>query len=106
MVYFGALAYFCFKLFRMYFSNYAIKEEYYPARNSLTTFASLTVALLIVTITYATICTLNFNKGLKPHIMSDRQRRKRAGSSDMDKLVQGPNDVPLGAAGPSRMTID
>ncbi|KAL9049183.1 MAG: hypothetical protein Q9162_007355 [Coniocarpon cinnabarinum] len=105
VVYFGALAYFCFKLFRMYYSNKA--KEYYPARHSLTTFAVLTIALLIVTIAYATMVTLNFNKGLKPHIMTERQKRKRAGSGDIDKLVQGGNDVALGAAGPSsRMTID
>lgn len=90
----------------MYLSSPIRVAEYRPARHSLTTFAALAITLLVVTVIYATICTLNFNKGLKPHIMSDRQKRKRANSSDMDKLVSGNNDVPLNNTGPSRMAID
>lgn len=99
VVYIAALAYFCFKLFRMYLASTNRVREYRPARNSLTTFAAITIVTLVITTVYAVICTINFNKGLKPHIMSARRRRKRAGSSDMDKLFPHGDGVNLG--GPS-----
>lgn len=99
VVYIAALAYFCFKLFRMYLASTERVREYRPARNSLTTFAAITIVTLLATCVYAVICTMNFNKGLKPHIMSARRRRKRAGSSDMDKLFPHGDGVNLG--GPS-----
>lgn len=73
VLYFAALAYFLFKLVRMYNnSNPARVHDYEPARRSLTTFAAITVVLLVVTIVNAAVCTKNFGKGLKPHI----QRRR------------------------------
>lgn len=99
------MAYFLFKLVRMYFSDEKRKQEYLPARRTLTTFAIITLLLLIVTITYAIICTLNFNKGLKPHLRSASLRNRRKASQDFDKLyVQ--DGVPLANAGQARMTID
>ncbi|EMC98708.1 hypothetical protein BAUCODRAFT_52176, partial [Baudoinia panamericana UAMH 10762] len=68
IVYFAAAAYFVFKLVRMYASSASRQLEYMPARRSLTTFAVLTLLLLIVTIVIAFICMRNFNKGLGPHI--------------------------------------
>ena len=67
MVYFGALAYFLFKLVRMYAVS-SRRENYLPARRTLSVFAVITIMLLIVTIVVACWCTNNFNKGLKPHI--------------------------------------
>jgi len=67
-VYFGALAYFIFKLVRMYGSDPERRKDYLPARRTLTVFAVITILLLLVTILVACWCTHNFNKGLKPHV--------------------------------------
>lgn len=93
VVYFAGLAYFLFKLVRMYDSSPAREEDYRPARKSLTTFAVITVILLIVTITYACLCMYNFGKGLKTLVASGRKHigRRRAGSEELDKLY--PNTV-------------
>lgn len=80
----------------MYLAAAGRVQEYLPARKSLTTFAAITIVCLVITCIYAVICTINFNKGLKPHIMSARRRRKRAGSSDMDKLFPHGDGVQLG----------
>ncbi|KAH8728321.1 hypothetical protein GQ44DRAFT_45581 [Phaeosphaeriaceae sp. PMI808] len=68
IVYFIAMAYFLFKLIRMWIANLDRQDEYKPARKSLTAFAVLTILLLVFTIIVACTCTHNFNKGLKPHI--------------------------------------
>ena len=99
------MAYFIFKLIRMYDSPRS--EAYEPARHSLTTFAVLTLLLLVVTIVVAFMCLRNFNKGLRPHI----QKRKVA---DADDLKYSNYGVESGFNGPShqlgqvpnRMTID
>lgn len=103
VIYFAAMAYFIFKLVRMYTPER--EAEYIAARSSLTTFAILTLLLLVVTIGTAIACMLNFNKGLKPHI----QRRKVPNNGDhqhgkwADDLNGPPH--PLGQV-PQRMTID
>ncbi|KAF7192831.1 hypothetical protein HII31_05814 [Pseudocercospora fuligena] len=104
IVYFAAMAYFVFKLVRMY--TPPKMQDYIAARSSLTTFAVLTLLLLIVTIGTAIACMINFNKGLKPHI----QRRKVPNTGELSdgKWVgdeyNGPPH-PLGQV-PQRMTID
>lgn len=88
--------------------------DYAAARSSLTTFAVLTLLLLVVTIATAVVCMINFGKGLKPHI----QRRKVVNSGDIPGYeggavgkwadgAQGFNGPPhpLGQV-PQRMTID
>lgn len=67
LLYFGGLAYFCFKLVRMY--QPGKQDAYLAARKELTTFAVLTIGLLISTIIVACMCAHNFGKGLKPYIM-------------------------------------
>jgi len=67
LIFFASLAYFLFKLVRMY-THKDLEEKYLPARRSLTSFAVITVILIVVTITNAIVCTMNFDKGLKPHI--------------------------------------
>jgi ABC-type glycerol-3-phosphate transport system permease component len=106
ILYFAGMAYFIFKLVRMYDSSMA--DQYLPARHSLTTFAVLTILLLIVTIVTAVLCMMNFNKGLKPHV----QRRKGAATVDDTKYANyptndytGPGQHQLENVG-SRMTID
>ncbi|KAF1954620.1 hypothetical protein CC80DRAFT_121893 [Byssothecium circinans] len=101
IVYFCALAYFLFKLVRMWAADAARLEDYKPARKSLASFAVLTLLLVIVTIVTACICTHNFNKGLKPHVNG-----KSAGRSS-DKNGYG-NEMPsLSGPQPSqRMEID
>ncbi|EME46150.1 hypothetical protein DOTSEDRAFT_70223 [Dothistroma septosporum NZE10] len=106
VVYFAAMAYFVFKLVRMY--TPAREADYKAAKSSLTTFAVLTLMLLVVTIGTAIACMLNFNKGLKPHI----QRRKVPNAGELDSgkwavsgdAYNGPPH-PLGQV-PQRMTID
>ncbi|KAI9719450.1 MAG: hypothetical protein M1812_003521 [Candelaria pacifica] len=97
-LYFAGLAYFLFKLVRMYQSTH--EASYIPARRSLTTFAVITVILIILTIINACVCTANFNKGLKPHIASRKlQSEDEKGTmTEMPNLAHGPV--------PSRMTID
>jgi glucan phosphoethanolaminetransferase (alkaline phosphatase superfamily) len=67
VVYLAAMAYFIFKLVRMYDKGDMEKViEYLPARKALTVFAVITILLLVATIATACVCTRNFNKGLKP----------------------------------------
>ncbi|CAC9892181.1 unnamed protein product [Aureobasidium pullulans] len=107
VLYFAAMAYFLFKLVRMYdSSNPERVADYEPARKSLTTFAVITLLLLILTIVNCAWCTANFNKGLKPHI----QRRRVIGVEDKGYSYEGRHGSLGGAhamgAVPSRMTID
>ncbi|KAI9852458.1 MAG: hypothetical protein M1830_006792 [Pleopsidium flavum] len=97
-LYFAALAYFLFKLVRMYEPSRA--QTYAPVRKSLTTFAVITVILIILTIVNACVCTNNFNKGLKPHISKRKleSEDEKVTMTEMPNLAHGPV--------PSRMTID
>lgn len=70
IIFFASLAYFLFKLVRMYAEETA--ELYRPARRSLTSFAVITLMLVVITIVNAIVCTANFGKGLKPHISSQQ----------------------------------
>ncbi|KAH0555936.1 hypothetical protein GP486_006118 [Trichoglossum hirsutum] len=96
--YFAALAYFLFKLVRMY--QPAREGAYKPARRSLTTFAVITVILIVLTIVNAIACTLNFDRGLKPHITEKKvgNEEEKDLHTEMPSMAHGPV--------PSRMTID
>jgi len=112
ILYFGGLAYFVFKLVRMYSS--AREDAYRPARKELASFAVLTIILILLTITNACICAFNYNKGLKPYIYKTRpieEDEKPMGSAyapyatEMEPHVGGKRPM----AGPSnagRMEID
>lgn len=126
LVYFVALSYFIFKLVRMYNADKQRREEYLPARKTLTLFAVVTIVFLVVTIITACWCTHNFNKGLKPHISkSSRMKEEMEGTGGHQKFSMGDvegqkySDIssqggnqsagwpPGGAnAGPNRMEID
>ncbi|KAH8596563.1 hypothetical protein B0O99DRAFT_478271, partial [Bisporella sp. PMI_857] len=64
--YLGGLAYFIFKLARMY--QPAKRENFLPVRKNLTSFAVITILLIVLTVINASVCMANFGKGLKPHI--------------------------------------
>jgi hypothetical protein len=98
-LFFCGLAYFIFKLARMYQPSHEI--NYIPVRKSLTSFAAITIVLIILTIINACVCTANFGMGLKPHIM------KRRVNTDIEK-TDNMTELPDMKHGPvsSRMTID
>jgi len=99
VLYFAGMAYFVFKLVRMYQASHA--WQYTPVRTSLTIFAVLTVILIVLTIVNACVCMANFDKGLKPFVL----KRKIAGEDEkIDRMTELP-DLKHGP-GPSRMTID
>jgi hypothetical protein len=99
-LYFGGLAYFLFKLVRMY-QHTARATRYIPARKSLTTFAVITIVLLIITITNAIMCAANFNQGLKPYIA----KRKVDNEDEKPTMMEMPN-LAGGPPHSSRMEID
>jgi cellulose synthase/poly-beta-1,6-N-acetylglucosamine synthase-like glycosyltransferase len=98
-LFFCGLAYFIFKLARMYQKGH--EANYMPVRKNLTSFAVITIILIVLTIINACVCTANFNKGLKQHIM------KRKIGSDEEK-IENMTELPNLKSGqiPSRMTID
>lgn len=97
--FFGGLAYFIFKLARMYQPSH--EAFYLPIRKTLTSFAVITIILIVLTIINGSVCMANFNKGLKPHIL-----KSKLGGED-EKMVRM-NELPDPKNGPvsSRMTID
>jgi len=79
-------------------------QQYLPARRGLSTFAVITIFLLLCTIANSAWCTMNFGQGLKTYI----NKRK---IPDVDSKAAAYDDnsynggVPLGQVN-SRMTID
>jgi hypothetical protein len=99
LFYFAGLAYFFFKLVRIYQPGYS--DNYDAVRKSLTAFAVLTILLIVLTIINAFVCMANFGAGLKGHLVRGKRH------SDMEK--EYPNSFQLQDqqnALPSRMTID
>jgi len=97
--FFGGLAYFIFKLARMYQPGHEL--NYLPVRKSLTSFAVITIVLIILTIINACACLANFGKGLKPHILKRKigaEEEKAEHMTELPDLKHGPVS--------SRMTID
>ncbi|KAK9777518.1 hypothetical protein SCAR479_05911 [Seiridium cardinale] len=98
VLYLGALAYFIFKLSRIYDP---VKGTYYlPVKKSMTAFAVITIILIVITIVNCLVCTLNFGAGLKQHLQSAPQR-----GMDKDQASYSMGDVKQSQL-PSRMTID
>ncbi|KAI7847907.1 hypothetical protein BDC45DRAFT_575353 [Circinella umbellata] len=77
-------AYFIFKIVRMYTPSEITK--YKNVLKFLTFFASVSLALLVLTIINAAVCWSNFNKGLKQHLLRDRTETA---------LTQNPGDRTL-----------
>lgn len=101
-LFFAGLAYFIFKLARMY--GKAKSKDYLPVRKSLTSFAVITIVLIVLTIANAIVCTRNFGKGLKVHIM----KRPVGGAEGVEKMDNNMTELPDLKHGPvpTRMTID
>ncbi|KAI9931647.1 hypothetical protein ASPWEDRAFT_736585 [Aspergillus wentii DTO 134E9] len=96
LLYFGAMAYFLFKLVRMYQpSRY---KEYLMDRRSLTFFAVITLVLIVITIINACMCMHNFHKGLKPHINKKKAGKEEEKTTELSSNIAGQM--------PSRMMID
>lgn len=82
------------------------EDAYLPARKELTTFAVLTIILIVLTIINACICANNFNRGLKPYVT----RRKLENDDEKNRypytteMMAGPSGKPTPL--PMRMTID
>ncbi|AEO70001.1 uncharacterized protein THITE_73567 [Thermothielavioides terrestris NRRL 8126] len=98
LLYFGGLAYFFFKLVRIYQPGHS--QDYVAVRRSLTAFAVLTIILIILTIINAFICMSNFGAGLKAHLV--RPRGPDPEKEDANSYQMNDHKPQL----PSRMTID
>ncbi|KAJ5084818.1 hypothetical protein NUU61_009397 [Penicillium alfredii] len=95
LLFFAAMAYFCFKLFRIYAP--ATRPDYLPAQTSMTFFAIITLILIVITIINACMCMHNFNRGLKPHINKKK-------TPEEEKTTELSSNI--GSQVPSRMMID
>ncbi|RMZ89480.1 hypothetical protein DV736_g3289, partial [Chaetothyriales sp. CBS 134916] len=84
ILYLGGLTYFIFKLVRMYERSH--ESPYIPARKELTTFAVLTILLILATIINAVVCAANYHKGLRPYV----ERRKVTSVPDKLSSAGGP----------------
>ena len=89
---------------RMYDPHH--RDAYLPARKELTTFAVLTLILIVMTIINACMCANNFNRGLKPYVtrrkpQADEEKNRYQYATEM---TAGPSGKP--GAPPMRMTID
>ncbi|KAI1132710.1 hypothetical protein F5Y10DRAFT_184758 [Nemania abortiva] len=98
ILYLGGLTYFIYKLARIYDPSQA--AAYMPVRKSLTTFAVLTIVLIILTIINALVCLFNFGHGLKQHLLKSSRQE-----IDKDQASYSMHDVKQPQL-PSRMTID
>jgi hypothetical protein len=98
VLYFGGLAYFFFKLVRIYQPGY--RDNYEAVKKSMTAFAVITIILIILTILNSFICMSNFGAGLKAHLLKPSSR---------DPEKEDPNSFQMQDQKPqlpSRMTID
>lgn len=100
LCYFGGLAYFIFKLARMY--QPAKEANYLPVRKNLTSFAVITIILIVLTIVNACACMANFDKGLKPHVTKRKIGSEEEKAEHMTELP----DLKHGPGAGVRMTID
>lgn len=98
-MYFAGLAYFLFKLIRMYQPSQ--EKQYIHLRTNLTTFAVITVILIVLTIVNACVCMHNFGRGLMPHIAKRRVDAEEEKGS-MTEMPSYSSQRPM----PSRMVID
>ncbi|KAK0630170.1 hypothetical protein B0T17DRAFT_615861 [Bombardia bombarda] len=98
LLYFGGLAYFFFKLVRIYQPER--RDNYQAVARSLTAFAVLTIILIILTIINAFICMSNFGAGLKTHLIRPKVRDPEKEDANSYQLQDQKPQLP------SRMTID
>ncbi|KAI8338144.1 hypothetical protein BC941DRAFT_424703 [Chlamydoabsidia padenii] len=65
-------AYFSFKIFRM--CDPTQQQKFMYVREFLIFFSSVSLTLVVLTIINTAICLINFDKGLKPHLLRDRSK--------------------------------
>jgi hypothetical protein len=97
-LYFGALAYFFFKLVRIYQPSH--RGHYEAVKKSLTAFAVMTILLIILTIVNAFICMSNFGQGLRDHLVKPKGHDLEKEDANSYQLQDQKPVLP------SRMTID
>ncbi|PYH44829.1 uncharacterized protein BP01DRAFT_57366 [Aspergillus saccharolyticus JOP 1030-1] len=97
LLYFAAMAYFLFKLVRMY--QPGTYDLYLTARRSLTFFAVITLVLIVITIINACVCMHNFHKGLKQHVHKKKTQNKEGKTTELS------SNISTGQV-PTRMMID
>jgi len=109
ILYFAGLAYFIFKMVRMYSPSH--EGPYLPARKELSSFAVLTIISILLTITNACLCASNYRKGLKPYIYKSAsidEEEKPIGSTYAPyatEMSSGPK-YPASRPTANRMEID
>lgn len=99
---FPGMAYFLFKLIRLYtVGNSKKKARFIRARKTLTVFAAITIVFLILTIVFSIRVLINFGSGLK-------QNQKTKGASLKENIpMDGSSDSNcLGPMEDTRMIID
>lgn len=75
---FAAMAYFLFKLVRLYTATDQKRERFKRAQKTLTVFAAITLVFLILTIVASIKCMANFGIGLKEtHLQRHNDRKQR-----------------------------
>ncbi|CAO3600023.1 unnamed protein product [Absidia cylindrospora] len=72
----AGLAYFSFKIFRM--CDVSQKQKFMYVREFLIFFACVDLTLIVLTIINTAICFINFDKGLKPHLLRNRSKSTEA----------------------------
>ena len=88
----------------MYSASHA--KYYLGARKELTTFAVITIILIVLTIVNACVCAYNFGKGLAPYVSKSAARKAEAKEGYHNEMVVDPVGGNMVAAPPPRMTID
>ncbi|KAF9428776.1 hypothetical protein BGZ94_001096 [Podila epigama] len=83
----GGVAYFIFKVVRMYVGDEDQKKKYYGVKYFLTLFATLCLITILATIFNAAVCFRNFGKGLKPHIMKDSREVNNSTSATNGRVM-------------------
>lgn len=108
VLYFAAMGYFIFKLYRIWDSEPERVRQYRQGRSMLTTFAVFAILLLLGTISTAVAVMMNFHKGLAPHIQTrkvpEAESAKYGGGYVPDNYPPGGGHQ-LGSVS-NRMTID
>ncbi|KAF9215367.1 hypothetical protein BGZ59_001547 [Podila verticillata] len=84
----GGVAYFIFKVVRMWVGDQDQIGKYAGVRYFLTLFASLCLIAILATIVNAAVCFRNFGKGLKPHIIKDNREANNSASATGERVME------------------
>ncbi|KAG0093614.1 hypothetical protein BGZ93_002842 [Podila epicladia] len=84
----GGVAYFIFKVVRMWVGDQGQVGKYAGVRYFLTLFATLCMIAILATIVNAAVCFRNFGKGLKQHIMKDNREANISASATGGRVME------------------